>query len=700
MDEIREWVKQGQFEAAERALREQLSDTPDHPEALNLFGVVLALRGDVLGARSYFKRAIEAAPLEPSFLVNFGMLLAQQGDSLRANEYLERATALDPNWATAHARLGELALASGQMDAAESRFRTGLRANEQDPTALMGLAQVLLVRGDHDKALSLAQQAAALDPEHPRAQTVLGMVLLAKGHHGFARQAFDNALRIAPEDKHVRRLAARAQLDDGDLNAAYASAASLRDFDAADIGLLRDLSEKLVHAERYAEAIELLDRALPRLPKEARLVHAAAEARARAGRPDAAVSLLAAYTDFSSPNSLWTHQLSLLGRMGLHQEAYELARSWREQQPDNAEAQAEFATAAELRGEPQLAIEAAERALDLDAKQAKALTIAAAYELGASGTSPRLQELCALDPSTLQEGVRITRNFIAGYAADRSGDSDQALQYWLDTHTLLPSLRMPALADPLGPPRELLLPLPVDTETRPLVLLPFIPGSGVEPLLRALSRSSALAVLADRLTGGGRHDGLSPDQRWRVDNLGGEGSLRVFRRRYWRAFERLRVGRDKVVLDVLPALEWAQYVAISGALPEARLIAYVRDPRDALLHWLAYGTTPNRPILKPELAANYLLRQYQHLDRMRSSAGIAVTLLYAEDFERREQGLRDRLAQALGVTVDQVPAQEPERTGVGGLPERLEVGRWRRYAAPLGKAFRLLSPAAKRFGYD
>ena len=154
------------------------------------------------------------------------------------------------------------------------------------------------------------------------------------------------------------------------------------------------------------------------------------------------------------------------------------------------------------------------------------------------------------------------------------------------------------------------------------------------------------------------------------------------------------------MLDVLPALEWLQYAALSAALPQARVLAFVRDPRDTLLHCLAFGTTPARAIGKPELAANYLLRQYQHLDRMRSSAGLAVSVIRAEDFDADRNALRERLGQALGVPADSLVLDAPQRKMLGGLPERLEAGRWRRYAAPLGKALRLLAPAARSFGYD
>jgi Flp pilus assembly protein TadD len=699
MQHIRELIQKGQLDEAEYRLRDRLNEAPNDPEALNMYGVVLARKGDALGARSHFKRAIDAGPEEPSYLVNYGLLLAQQGDSLRATEFLERAAALDPNWSRGHAQLGELALSAGQVDSADQRFRTALRADPNDAQAQIGLAQVLLVHGDVDHALALAQSAIQQLPDDPRAQTVLGMVLLSKGHFAFARQALDNALRLDPSNVRVRRLDAKAQVADGDANAALATLARVTDFSAEDAELLARLGDLALRAGRHEPLIDLLDRALVRIDGDPRLVHAAAEARVRAGRIDDAISLLGAYARADAHPSIWTHQLGLLTRQGRQDEGYALARAWCEAQPHQAEAHAEFATGAELRGEAAIAQQAADKALALDAGQPKALSIAAAYELRAGKPGTHCAALAALAPDLLGSGARATRSFLLGYAADRAGDPDAAVAHWLEVHATLPKQRMPALSDPLAPPRE--LPIPVtEAEGRPLVFVPYIPGSGAEALLRALARGTSIAVLTDRLGTHGRHDGLSTDQRGQIENGLGEGTLKVFRRRYWRALDRLKLPLDRLVLDVLPSLEWVQYAALSGSLPQGRVLAFVRDPRDTLLHWLAYGTTPARAIGKPELAANYLLRQYQHLDRMRSSAGLAVSVIRAEDFDADRDALRGRLGQALGVPPESLVLDAPQRPVLANLPERLESGRWRRYAAPLGKAFRLLAPAAKRFGYE
>lgn len=699
MQEIRDLMKNGQMADAERLLRDRLSESPDDAEALNMYGVVLASRGDAIGARSHFKRAIDAAPTEPSYLVNYGLLLAQQGDSLRAAEFLERATALDPNWSRSHAQLGELALASGQIDNAEQRFRTALRANPDDGQALIGLAQVQLSRGDADQALSYAQQAIRFLADDARAQAVLGMILMAKGHHAFARTALDNSLRIDPANLRVRRLAANARLSDGDLAGALECMQGIAEPGSDDLPILRKLSEALIRAGKLAETIALLDRALPRLADTA-LIHAAAEARSRLGRLDQAIALLESFTTPEAHASLWTHRLGLLARSGRFDEAYELSRRWRQAQPHQPEAHAEFATGAELRGESALALEAAERALEIDQHQPKALTIAAAYELRSGKPGPRYQALAALPTESLNATVRSTRQFLLGYGADREGDSDRAVAHWMEVQAAMPNRRMPALADPLGAPRELPMPLPAEADSRPVVFIPHVPGTGAEALLRALGRGDSTQVLSDRLLPNGRHDGLSPDLRAQIDNELSEATLRLFRRRYWRAFDRLKVPTERIAIDVLPSLEWVQYAALSATLPQARVLAFVRDPRDTLLHWLAFGTTPTRAIGKPELAANYLLRQYQHLDRMRSSAGLAVTIVRAEDFDSDRNALRDRLGQALGVGPETLTLDAPKRQSLGGLPDRLEAGRWRQYAAPLGKAFRLLAPAARSFGYE
>lgn len=675
-------------------------DAPDDAQALNAFAVVLARKGDLLGARSHFKRAIEAAPEEPSYLVNYGLLLAQQGDSLRATEFLERAAAIDPNWAGAHVQLGEVALATGQMDVAEQRFRTALRADPDDGSALVGLAQVQLARHELDAALASAQQAVARRSGDARAQAVLGMVLLAKEHYAFARQALENAVRIEPANDRYRRLLARARLAAGDPLAAFELVLSLLEFSADDAPLLRELAQALRQMRRDAEVVRLVDHVLPRLPGELPLVHAAAEARVRLGLIDSAIAWLAAHGGPDAHASIWSHRLALLSQSGRHGEALELAREWVAAQPHSVEAQAELATALDRHGQYADARQTALAALAIDPSQGKALCLAAAYELAAGAGGSKVAELAAL-AAKLPPPVAATRHFLLGLAADRANDPEQAVQHWLDAQRLLPPARIPALTDPLGPPRELPLPLAVDVEHPPVVFVPHIPGSGVEILLRALLKSPALAVLADRLRPGNRNDGLAPEHRSLLEQGHSEPALLMFRRRYWKALRRVCVpSPNKVLVDVLPALEWWQYAALSAAIAQGRVLAFIRDPRDALLQWLSYGTAPPRPIGKIELAANYLLRQYQHIDRMRSSAGLAVTVVRGEEFDSDRVGLAGRLAQALGVPLTALDLSEVDRRAIGGLPERLEAGRWRQYQKALAKAMKLVQPAAKAFGYE
>jgi hypothetical protein len=311
-----------------------------------------------------------------------------------------------------------------------------------------------------------------------------------------------------------------------------------------------------------------------------------------------------------------------------------------------------------------------------------------------------VQALEGLPAESLDPNLRPTRAFLLGYAADRRQDGESAVTAWMALHSMFPPTRMPALLDPLGAPRELPMPLPVEGTPRPLVFVPMVPGAGGENLVRLIGRDPRLLPLLDRLTPQARRDGLAIDQRALLEQGLSENQLRVFRRRYWRAFERLRAPSGRQAVDVLPSLEWPQYAALSAALPHARVLVVLRDPRDALVNWLAYGGMPVRPIPHLELAANYLARQYQHLDRMRSSAGLAVHVLRAEDIEAGVPAARATLAHALNLAEDSLELGIAPRTALAGLPDRLEAERWRQYTSALGKSFRLLQPAIKAFGYD
>jgi hypothetical protein len=68
----------------------------------------------------------------------------------------------------------------------------------------------------------------------------------------------------------------------------------------------------------------------------------------------------------------------------------------------------------------------------------------------------------------------------------------------------------------------------------------------------------------------------------------------------------LDVPEDRTIVDWLPHWDARFLPFVRQVLPGARLVIVGRDPRDALLNWLAFGWTPEYSCPGIEAAADWL----------------------------------------------------------------------------------------------
>ena len=173
---------------------------------------------------------------------------------------------------------------SGQAQAADRMLRAALA---QDPLNLDALERLLDVSPARD--LALFERAAAAAPESPRHAAFYGAALLAARRTADAQVPLAHALALAPGGDSVRVLLARAQLGQGDPEAALATLAVARP--AADVATLRGAA--LTRRERWPEAAKAYAEALELAPTPTpELLNALAWAELQQGRGSEARALL------------------------------------------------------------------------------------------------------------------------------------------------------------------------------------------------------------------------------------------------------------------------------------------------------------------------------------------------------------------------------------------------------------------------
>src|SRR5882672_9882366 len=200
LDQARNLHQRGYLPEAEMLYREILERSPRNADAMNMFGVLCAQRGDPTSALEWIGRAVDVDSQNAVYRFNFGKILLQLGRTREACGALERAAALDPGNTEAHNELG-LALGEvGSFEAAETAFRKALSVDPGYWAAHNNLGLLLHRVGRDEEAGVSLRRAIEIEPQSPGTLGNLGLVLRTQGRAAEAVEAYRAALALSPRD--------------------------------------------------------------------------------------------------------------------------------------------------------------------------------------------------------------------------------------------------------------------------------------------------------------------------------------------------------------------------------------------------------------------------------------------------------------------------------------------------------------------
>jgi len=122
---------------AEAAYRHTLELAPDHPEAHNALGVLLAGRGELTAALGHFRAAVAADPQWAEARFNLGVALDGAGKPAEALAAVEQAVAMEPDNARFQLALGSLYAAHGEAARALDHLERARAGGQPVPDALL-----------------------------------------------------------------------------------------------------------------------------------------------------------------------------------------------------------------------------------------------------------------------------------------------------------------------------------------------------------------------------------------------------------------------------------------------------------------------------------------------------------------------------------------------------------------------------------
>jgi tetratricopeptide (TPR) repeat protein len=678
-------LRRGDAAAALADAREAVASQPQDPTAHRLLGAALRLAGDREGAIVALDEALALAPEDANLHLERAGLLLTERKLDDAQAALARSIGLDPNQFPAYILQAHLALGRGDLDEAERLTRTGARIAPEHPQISALEGTLALRRGDADRALKILASAAQRAPEEPTLRHALAFAYVAKGHLAFAEQAFRGLLESQPGSRPLRAIVARLVARQGRPAEAADELAPLLESDNVPAALLTLVGELELQAGRNEQALPRLRAAFAALPGR-RTLAALIEAWQRLGAVDEAREVLdAALADHPQQPDLWRARLLFEPFAG--EGARAIVARWLEAMPDFVPALEAQVTVLDAAGERDAAEATALRIIELHPghAQAELRVIDGLCRRDPDAATARVESLLAraTDP-----GVRAGLRQLLGRTFDIAGQPDAAAATWAELQAELAHQWLPLPTQSTSLPE--LPPLAPAPGSRPgLLLLWGAPGSLVERIAATLETAGA-PLRADRFGTKPPQDDL---QRYHTIAELADGRLDAAAMvDGWRAQLPARGATDHGVCDWLLWWDNALLLALRPHLPEALLMVALRDPRDMLLDWLAFGAPAPFAMQTPEAAARWLAQVLGQVAELHERDLFPHRLIRLDDIADDGAAVAQAVGEALGI---QLP---PPPGGTFGI-RHFQPGHWRAYAQPLGDAFAVLAPVAQRFGY-
>lgn len=288
-------MQRGDFAAAERELRAEVTAHPSDAPALSLLAVALDNENKLQDAAAFHRRALAAAPNSTDVLGNYGNHLLRAGDDEGARQAYLKVVAIDSANSGANFQLARLALL--RKDTTEAR-RYLSRLPESalaDPRLSFSMAMGFANAGALAEAETWFARVLAATPTDFNVLYNLGAVANAAGHFERAREVLETALRQQPDNFDVLYRLAEANHGLGRYETALALAARAAKLAPRRADILKLLAVTAADLGAAEDALAAWDRYLKLAPNDAAARRERATAALHVGRTAEGMAELAEY---------------------------------------------------------------------------------------------------------------------------------------------------------------------------------------------------------------------------------------------------------------------------------------------------------------------------------------------------------------------------------------------------------------------
>lgn len=185
----------GNFDEAEKLLRQAIDLAPDNIEYRLRLAELLRDRKDLDGAIAEYRRCLELDPDHAEAHLNYGVVLAMRDRLDEAVREFEKALQLRPDYEDAHRNLAMALTRLGRSDEAARHFAA---AGASEIGTELAQALVLQEQGRLDEAFEHYRKVLEASPNHLDALLACGGIELARQHYTEALGYYRRALELAP----------------------------------------------------------------------------------------------------------------------------------------------------------------------------------------------------------------------------------------------------------------------------------------------------------------------------------------------------------------------------------------------------------------------------------------------------------------------------------------------------------------------
>ncbi len=286
----------GELAQAESIYRQVLVVEPNHPDALQLLGVIANQAGhpeaaiELIGksirlfpqnpygynnlgeayralgrfdeATQAYRQALALLPGFPEVYNNLGNTCKSLGQRQEAEAHYRKALEIQPDYAESYNNLGNLFKDDGNFEQAIACYQKALSLKPDYPEAWCNLGNVFQEMDRFDEAIAVYQQALAKRASYAEAHNNLGVLLLRRKEYQDAAQCFSNALNAKANYADAQLNLGNVYKETGQLEQAIACYQRALEMESGHGGVYNNLGNVYKEQGRHSAAIEAYREAL------------------------------------------------------------------------------------------------------------------------------------------------------------------------------------------------------------------------------------------------------------------------------------------------------------------------------------------------------------------------------------------------------------------------------------------------------